>query len=240
MNYYIIDCDPDVLGHFPQCTQKFLPLQGQVPLLRTVFPKPGEKYPDNLLMESFEVHYQARLTDMLQFIGGGLRSLLISEPMYNMLQSFNLCTFQHYATEATYRKKNYPYHYLYFWNNNNDFVDYEKSSFYIADTFSKYKKRDTTVTSAEHFYKLYHENLERNKTVKSSGGEESVLVSELYINPEKANLDLFFIAEMIYVFMVSERLKDALEAAGFRGMKFTPANGHKPMLFDFETKERLQ
>ena len=240
MNYYIFNYDPDALGYTPQCTQRQLPLQGKVPLLRTVFPKPGEKYPDDLLMETFEVHQRARLTDMLRFVGGGLRSFLLSEPMYDLLKSFDLCTFQHYATEATYRKKTYPYHYLYFWDNNNDFVDYEKSSFYVGDTFSKYKKRAIKVLSAKHFYQLYHENLERNRIIESSDEEESVLLSELYINPEKANLDLFFIAEMIYVVVVSERLKDALEGAGFRGMKFTPANGYKRMLFDFETKARLQ
>lgn len=69
---------------------------------------------------------------------------------------------------------------------------------------------------------------------------ESVFVSELYIDSQKTNLDLFFISEMLHVVVVSERLKDALEAARFKGMKFTPANGYKQMMFDYYTKSRLQ
>ncbi|MBV6438989.1 MAG: hypothetical protein EPGJADBJ_00618 [Saprospiraceae bacterium] len=59
-----------------------------------------------------------------------------------------------------------------------------------------------------------------------------IRVVELFLDGSKIDLDFFRLAGLINRFVVSERLKNAIENAAMTGMRFEPAQGHREQVWD--------
>lgn len=170
--------------------------------------------------------YHSKLTDWVSFVEAS-PAALISNRFYNLLQKFDCMTSICVDSEVEHRGKVYDYKFIFFPDNYGQFIDFVKSRFYIG--FTSNWKSDVTIRS-------YEEYLRKTKELedirKATGEINSVHILELYINPLVANKDFFQLPRLVY-YLVSSRLKEAIEEQGLTGITFAPAQGYKKHVMDY-------
>lgn len=173
---------------------------------------------DSFFLESFDKKkfWEWILCDVYKFIGSGsqIRGWFISEDLKRLLENFNLVE-PHcfYPSKLLYkgRKLNY-YIYQYggesFFTIYANFIQFDKTIFYNPAT-----QTDFYVKSEEDFFGK-REEIERltKNALQRVPVRKTVLKSALDFFPAKAYLDAY---------IVSERLKQAMEAIGITGFEFS-------------------
>jgi len=232
MNYYIMKyaTDPKIIGsNFPQLKKMFdgfhaLRRYEAFGLFNDVRHVPMDK------VLGFELNYHARVTDWVSAAQFGTDSTLISERFYRLLQTFNCMETISVDAEVTHHNKTYPYKFIYFPTTYDHFIDFTRSRFYV-----KINKSIELINFENYDYftstKIGFDNF--NKEAEQKGlynTKKYINLLEIHLDESKIDLDFFRLGISIE-WIVSARLKEAIEAAGMTGMTFLPAQGHlKPTM----------
>ena len=234
MDYYFMkfSSDSKIIGkNFPQLEKMFdgfhaLRRYEAFGLFNEVRHTPMEK------VTGFELKYHAKLTDWVSAAQFGTDSALFSERFYKLLQTFNCMDDISVEAEVNHHNKAYSYKFIYFPTTCNQFIDFSRSRLYINSNgwisdirFKNYEHYEIT---QQEFDDLNKEEAERTGSFKK---QKSIKILELYLDESKINLDFFRLTRVSIEWIVSARLKEAIEAAGMTGMTFLPAQGHlKPTM----------
>ncbi|MBK8922395.1 MAG: hypothetical protein IPM81_12975 [Saprospirales bacterium] len=241
MEYFIMSksTDPKVIGpKYPQCEKMCGEERGEyyypAPWSVSKIPSEGEL---KVLpkVDCFELKYHAKVTDLISAIQLSASSvMLISERFYNLLMNFNCMRSVVFESKVIHRQKSYPYRFLYFPEHHLHFVDFNKSHFYASGAAGSDWRYNLSVDSIESYKKEEAKREEQNKSAKDTGTrKEFISLLELYLDESKIDKDLFRLRGPMLAFIVSQRLKDAIESQELTGMKFTPAQGFKRHVMDF-------
>ena len=232
MNYYIMKyaTDPKIIGsNFPQLEKMFdgfhaLRRYEAFGLFNEVRHTPMEK------VTGFELKYHAKLTDWVSAAQFGTDSALFSERFYKLLQTFNSMDDILVEAEVNHHNKTYPYKFIYFPTTYDHFIDFTCSRFYVKINksielinFENYDHFTSTKIGFDNF----------NKEAGQKGlynTKKYINLLEVHLDESKIDMDFFRLGVSIE-WIVSARLKEAIEAAGMTGMTFLPAQGHlKPTM----------
>jgi hypothetical protein len=240
MNYYILTLDISAAGRIPQIQGMKNPPHYDSPLHPRWVPIFGQKYPDDLNVNCFEMAYHAKLTDII-YGSHSHRQLIISDKMYEVISRHKHGGVQVFNSSVEYRKKLYDYKFLHFYEEHNNWVDFKRSKFILAEDSQGYRVGDLELGSYEEYQELFQQYVEFNLgKVDLTLRNKYINISELHLDKEKITEDIFILFYLMYCIIVSEKLKVALEEAGLKGLSFTPCEGYKPMIFDRATGVRLQ
>ena len=224
--YFLRDTsDTKIIGKFPQLEKMFDGFHGQHIFeawglfnSRTSVPMKAVK--------GFEIKYHAKMTDWISFVQVGFGAALISERLYDLFLSFKSMPFIAVDAEVNHRNKAYAYKFLYFTETYEQFIDFNKSRFYVG-RLNWEKNIEIKSLSA---YQMAQESLEQE--IAKTGKISRVKILELHIDPDLADKDLFKLP-FLTQYIVSERLKAAIETNGITGLIFEPAQGHKFHVLDY-------
>lgn len=168
-------------------------------------------------LDCFILHSKARLTDLLSVavIYGGF---LISPKLKELVEQLNLPKHKFYSAKVTHGNKICDYYWMHIICDLSDFVDYEKSKFFVYNYM--HDLGSIIVNSKE-------ELLDKRVQLKQDNPGEALTIWSKKIvlcNSFDTSLDLFEIGNFDRNCYVSERLKFGLEKAGITGIDVQKTN----------------
>lgn len=188
-------------GYYPNGNQGEIPMDEFVNEKTIVF--------DKLI---FSGGKRVRVTDFIWHMDVDGLGYVISDQIKEVFKNFNLPEHRFYKLPIyeDVRNKKYQFYILHMLQYNFDYslIDFEKSTFYLGNFFKENKKI------------VKYENDEKLKNFDFL--EEKVWGHNLILNNkyEELNLDCFHIHHLYNSFIVSERLKKALEDNNATGIEF--------------------
>jgi hypothetical protein len=198
---------PQANGEKISNSDDYLGINGKIRLGNYVDTAPVFDY-FYLYNSSYRTEYDWVLLDAYSFIGGNtpsIRGFLISEKFKHILDGFIIAKpYRFYASKLMYQGKKLDYFIFHLAQDEWKEFQAEKSSFYSVENGER-KKLDVVIRG--------------NRDLKKLMGsyENGALTMDLHM-PEYA--DVFFFSQFNYV--VSERLKKAMEKGGVEGFGFEP------------------
>lgn len=228
MEYHLIHRSSNlkVIGKFPQLEKMFDGYHGQYRyeawgLLSPRRHSPMEK------VTGFKLYYHAKVIDWIAAAQILPDAGLFSKRFFDLLQNYRCMDSIVVDAEVNHHSKTYPYKFVHFPNSYHHFVDYSRSTFFTKDGSGHI--RDNSFRDVLE-YKNCIKNLDdHNKILELSKDYHSfqyLKMKELYLDQSKINLDFFrFSRTGPLAWVVSAKLKEAIESAGMTGMVFTPAEG---------------
>lgn len=214
-----------IIGKFPQLEKMFVGFHGLYRYEAWGLFNSRNSAPMKQV-KGFDMKYHSKMTDWISFVQVGFGAALISERLYNLFLSFESMPFIAVDAEVNHRNKTYLYKFLYFTESFEQFIDFNKSRFYIG-RLDWEKNIELKSLSA---YRMAQESLEQE--IAKTGKINRVKILELHIDPDLADKDIFKLP-FLTQYIVSERLKAAIETNGITGLKFEPAQGHKFHVLDY-------
>ncbi len=191
-----------------------------------VFPQVGEKWPwptdrwgsdsytmtplkgpieFKIIFPQFILEEGAKLTDWVSTVNIQRNYLMVSTRMMDLLKEFILDEYQYFPVPIHTPKSIVDYHLIYFpWPRGDDFIDWGNTIFQ--------RTTDSGVITLERFGNTRERQFAKNKH------ELSMYQPMLY--EEKITCDVFRFLGYDSGFYVSERLKNAMEAAGMTGIVY--------------------
>jgi hypothetical protein len=179
------------------------------------------------LLKGFKLRHHSKSTDWVSVGALSYLAMLVSTRFYDLLQQFDCMTCFATDSEVLHHGKEYTYKLLYFPDTYPQFLDFQKSRFYIG--FTDRWEEDVKLSSYEE-YITKREELEEIRA--KTGVVKCVELLEMYFDKAMVGTKDFFRIPTMARYFVSARLKEAIEAAKMTGMVFTPAQGHKFRVFD--------
>lgn len=175
--------------------------------------------PDDILpFDYFILQRGAKLTDLMtsSFSGSGF---LMNGKLRDIFEKSNLGDYKFYDVKLYNKDKEIP-DYYYFHNGCvfHQFINFEKSKFFISDMLGYYQADLNFVPKSLEELQTFSKALP-NSPYRTIRPEYFFLKSNFPFN-----LDLFEISAFNYDFFINSRLKAKLEAEGITGLKITPVN----------------
>jgi hypothetical protein len=239
MDYFFMELDPNpqTVGKSPQIEKEYdgfhvkrpyaaWGVQGTNPTT-AAFQAAYDNGTTPTLLKGFKLRYHSKPIDWIRVTSTSYLSMLASERLYDLLQQFDCMTCFSTDSEVLHHGKSYAYKFLYFPNTYPQFLDFQKSRFYIG--FTDTWEEGVKLSSYEE-YITKREELEEIRA--KTGVVNSVKLLEMYFDKAMVGTKDFFIIPTMARYFVSARLKEAIEAAKMTGMVFAPAQGHKFQVFD--------
>ncbi len=241
MEYFIMSksTDPKVIGpKYPQCEKMCGEEKGeyyyQAPYSVWKIPLEGELKTEPKV-DCFELKYHAKVTDLISATQlSGSAVMLLSLRFYQLLLDFNCMRTVVFESKVVHRKKNYPYRFLYFPDNHEQFIDFKKSRFSVGESSYRWSY-NINLNNFEEYKKEIEKREEQNTIARSTAGAKMEIITllELYLDQSRIDKDFFRLRTPMLAFFVSKRLKVAIENQGLTGMVFTPAQGFKQHIMNF-------
>lgn len=241
MEYFFLktSTDPKVIGKYPQsekmCGEEFGKYDYRMPYSVRWIPSEGT-LKTKPKVDCFELKHHAKTTDLISTVQvSSFAALLISERFYALIQDFKCMPALSFQSQVVHRDKKHPYQFLYFPEQQNQFIDFSRSRFMLSTPVQGTNEHTRTEITFKDFdeYLQKCQVLERLRLAGSNPNERHYIqVTDLYINDSVADLDFFRLLHLNNNFFVSARLKETIEQHGLSGMQFIPANGAK--IFDFD------
>ena len=212
MNYYFItnSIDLEEVGDTKQTV--FKPPYN--PTLPNTFKdiKVGGRIDFELRVPEFLLTPYAKFTDFMDMSPISDSTVKMISPRFlKLLQDFQLADHQLFKTKVFDKTKGWDYYFLYFTQAfDEEFVDFERSEFAITHISKIISPIE--INSFEEF---------KEKLQKARNDSNRIHYTSLVFKTEKIPYDFFRIYKTFYRgFFVSERLKEAIEAAGLTGITF--------------------
>lgn len=221
MKYYIVDysLDEAVVGKdYPQAYKFMKGYDGDAPNGIIGLYKYDEEFPDFIPdLDGIMLSGSAKLTDV---VSNGYCSdfFIVSEKVKRILEQYTLCPHRFYPLGLYKRKVKYDYYLLHIISLYVDYVDYPMSSFVEYDILSRRKYGAIMINSIDELMQKNSE-LDKDKGVMWAVWGDRIVMNEHF----DKDTDFFTISRFDSNIYMSERLKNAIEAAGVTGWAFTPA-----------------
>lgn len=160
----------------------------------------------DIVFPRFKLERAAKANDWVGDGGGvGMYYWMISKRLYDLVKTFNIDEYQYFPAPVHTPKSIVDYHLIYFpWPRGDDFIDWEKSTFRRVTPNGE--------GEIEQFNNTKERQLAKNK--------HELQTVQLVLNVEKITMDAFRFMGFETGFYVSERLKNAMEAAGMTGIVY--------------------
>lgn len=172
-------------------------------------------------LNSFKLEHKAKRTDLISTVSSGscviMGNLLISKTKENIFENFKIPPHQKFEANLTAGKKHYPYFVFHFLGDQNEYIDYEKSVFFIGNQFG-FKIEDVAISSYNEYLNLFSKLETEHK--KTGSYRKRIRAAQIFIDKAKVNFDFFRLRHIVDHFVVSEKLKDELLANNFTGADF--------------------
>jgi hypothetical protein len=173
-----------------------------------------------------EINKKAKLLDLMQteILGDFFNSITISDRLLDFIRMFNVEGYNSYKLPLFQRRGQIDveinnYNIMSFYLSIEEFIDFDLSYFLI--TRYNFELSKTDVVERVKFDCLKHFNEFKSSQPFDAFGTD--LKSELIVFKKTMNQDLFNIPHF-GGYIISQRLKEAIEQEGFTGMRFEPAD----------------
>lgn len=164
---------------------------------------------NDIKVPNFKLEHRAKVTDLLN-TGSWASARLISKRFYECLCSFNAPSLKAFSTNVIDRKNNsYPY-YMLMQCGQFDIVDYNRSIFRgIKEMIIK-----------ENGFEYVHEDFKANN-FEDMRDRKGIGAVKLYIKDD-IQWDFFMLGNTPFLWMVNEKVAEALRAANITGICLIP------------------
>lgn len=194
--------DLEITGHYPQTTENFKRPFDHMDL-RQKFR--GDKFPDYVPKRGFDLHPEAKATDILEFIG--FDGLVISEKLKGLLREIELPPHRFYPIEVSGTKQNYFW--FHFINSIWDHVDYTQTEMAIVHKFKftlEYTQKFSSISDIMQF----ESDLPRHHIIN---------VGELALYDSFPNYGIFQVTGPSFFTVISEKFRDLMVSEDISGIE---------------------
>lgn len=226
MQYYFMNASADskIIGrHYPQLERMFAGYNALQPWAAFGLLPNGTGSPYTNA-DDFKLKYHAKATDWISGAAIGFSQMLISDRFFNLLCNFNCPAWVVVDATVNHKDKRLPYKYILLTDTYPSFIDLRKSKFKIVDSAEEPNSVEQIIKSPQEIQeirqRLHTENLKfsaQNTLDKCS----YLRYSAVFLDKQSIDKD-FFLIPLSAKFIISERLKIAMEAEGISGVQFTP------------------
>lgn len=178
---------------------------------------PGGKLDYIPYADAFKMHHQTQRTDYVTSNSMTHLTWLVSPSFTDFLQTFILPEYQIFDAMLEHRAKRYSYKIIHFCFEDLEIIDYSKSSWYLINLGHNRKALKLIDVNSLEQYREQQALLLPNKYITA---RKLVFIN----NIEKDIVKLVYPHVGLFI---SERLKAAIQAAGFTGIDF--ATVHNPL-----------
>ena len=163
--------------------------------------------------DAFVIEYNYKRANLVNTVALSSNSgLILDAQFFKILLEFSLDEYQVFPATVSYRKKDHPYHFLHFVADGNRFVDFMKCQLFLVGIQNDTGETSVSVSSYETYLKLDQQVKQATPPIRVWAGKLVFL--------ENPDVDFFRLYRLRFEYFVSERLKNALEAANIKGIKF--------------------
>jgi hypothetical protein len=160
----------------------------------------------------FELDEKAKLTDVVTPSNISAKGLLVNDKLKNILDSFNLIEHRYYPAILIVNGEKRHYYWLHFKESNDvflNYIDFEKSSFYIGN-LARWKEATIDINTIDEYYQI-----------KKSIGFKTINFEQLYFkeNFKQNPIELFYIDNLHNDFIINDVLKNTLQTLGIKGFE---------------------
>ncbi len=203
INVFKLAFDPSAVGVYPQVGERWpWATDRSGPDSYTMTPLKGH-ITFNIIFPHFVLEDGAKLTDWVSATNINRNYWMVSTRLMELLKKYHLDEYQYFPAPVHTPTGIVGYHLIYFpWPRQDDFIDWEKSLF----------KEDNQGISVELKFPESRKYLMENN--------DNTKMKEAVIFPDKITMDVFRFTNYRSGFYVSERLKNAMEAAGMTGIVY--------------------
>lgn len=188
----------------------------------------NERLPFTPNLDAFVLNGQSKKTDVISAVAiNNNNNILIRTDLVKILHNLNICEHQVFPATVIYRKKKFNYSLLHFYNYHNQFIDFNKSTFFLGDKF-RAKKHTLEIKDLNEFRQL-NLDLKKNNTFRN---RETINFEKIVLKDGKIEFDFFRLNVATNYFVISENLKNAIDTHDISGVDIIPVN-------DFEIKIRV-
>ncbi|MBU6343593.1 MAG: hypothetical protein KGS48_19000 [Bacteroidetes bacterium] len=226
MQFYSIHASSDlkIIGkHYPQLDRMFAGYNALQPWAAFGLLPNGTGSPYTNA-DDFKLKYHAKVTDWISGAAIGFPEMLISKRFFELLCNFNCPEWVIVDATVNHKDKILPYKYIRLSHRYATFINLRKSKFKIVDSAEEPNSVEQIIKSPHEIeeirQRLHAENMKfsaQNTMNKCS----YLRFAEVYLDEQSINKD-FFSVPLITKFLISERLKEAIEAEGINGVQFKP------------------
>lgn len=209
----------DEIGEYPQCNGVLKPynFRGEHSIWKIDYWQPINF---DIKIPVFKLYNHAKWTDCVSsatFKSGAIR--LCTPQFIDVLKQFEVSSYQQYATEVGRLGELRKYSFLYFSEIHNQYIDYNKSIFYVRYVFNEERPKTVQIFR---FRDEMDYNQKRQELHRLVRGRQMFIYYKLYLKEAAIKLDLFRIYGFYQGLIISERLKKALEESNLTGFRFIP------------------
>lgn len=224
MQYFFMrfSTDPKVIGTFPQLEKMYTGFHGHYRYEAWGLFSERRQIPMERIT-GFKLYHHAKVTDWVSAAQFGTDSGLFSERLFQLLNAFDCMEMIAIDSEVNHRDRAYAYRFVYLPQTYNHFVDFHRSSFYLNG--SNGRIMDIKFNNYQEYEKAFQELEKANEVVADSQAFEkmrSIRAHQIYLDENAINKDFFRLTKISIEWIVSERLKNAMESAEMQGMVFIP------------------
>jgi hypothetical protein len=178
-------------------------------------------FPEIIQIKNLVLDQTCEIRDILGTAMLDLNGVLLNEKSKNIFQDFVLPVHRFYPAFLKYKKEIYNYFLLQTGRERDiiDYLNYKKSLFYLKKDIIDIEKEPIEINSIKDI-KDFKKNLGVGQTIKI----KTAFLKKEFLN---LNIDLFKIGRLSIDWIVSERLKEALELAEITGVEFKEATNLK-------------
>ena len=211
MKYFLLQYDAENLGTFPQATDIISEYHFYWPnALHTI--EKRKRIEKVVFPKEVKMHHKAKFTDYVSISFMSHPFMVISKQMFTIFKQFNMVDYSAQTIHLTKRTKSIEY--VFFYSNYRAYglMDFNKTKFACVDHRTE-SKTPIEINSSEEYINY------KNKYLTSGF---IAIQPPLFLNSFEGEPDLLQLPLCCLVtkYLVSERLKDALEEANMTGIDF--------------------
>lgn len=162
----------------------------------------SEHLPDDLDMDAFELHPDARLTSVLSSMFLNTTGLFISPQMYEFLQAYKAYNIKYYPLILNRGNEKIRWYYMHVTDSSKDLVDYPLSEFALVPRGNRTEILENVTGIID-----YNDYIGRTRELRKSGNNTSLVITKCVLKEE---YDIVSLPYQVDVF-VSQLLMEKLE-----------------------------
>lgn len=177
--------------------------------------------------EGMKMKYKAKATDWVDIIEYNISEvMLISTRFYNLLQQYNRIPWIVAHAELEHRNKYLSYEFIHFPRNAGpEYIDYDATVFFATDAAGYWERDFKLPDSAAHYELSIQTHTAKMDAFKKREKAPDFGIKELHIRPDAPDLSILTLRMGRVV--ISQALKEAIEAAQLTGILFEPVSDYR-------------
>lgn len=170
--------------------------------------------------------YHAKVTDLISLVAISISdAMLISQRFYELLGVFDCIEWVTADAAVAHRNRSFDFKFIHFPYQEQRFLDYQRTVFYMAKPNGDLDQRFNLRNHDDYISFVTQYRLNTSKLIQERVPFPTFGIETLHFSDQAPDFFVFLPQSCV---VISEKLKNALEAANITGIQFKPVSDYRP------------